>query len=100
MRAARRLGAGRRGGVLALAVLPGSSVGWIVLPQVLAGVGMGMALPALAGELLPERTPTQAATLLSIRHAGITVALLALAPVAAAQLEQRGAPRCASRARR
>jgi hypothetical protein len=74
-------------GVLALAVLPGSSVGWIVLPQVLAGVGMGMALPALAGELLPERTPTQAATLLSIRHAGITVALLVLAPVAAAQLD-------------
>jgi hypothetical protein len=68
-------------------VLPGSSVGWIVVPQVLAGLGMGMALPALAGELLPERTPRQAAALLSIRHAGITVALLALAPVAAAQLD-------------
>jgi hypothetical protein len=74
-------------GVLALAVLPGSSVGWIVVPQVLAGTGMGMALPALAGELLPERTPSQAAALLSIRHVGITVALLALAPVAAAQLD-------------
>ena len=48
---------------------------------------MGMALPALAGELLPERTARQAARLLSIRHAGITLALLALAPVAAAQLD-------------
>jgi MFS family permease len=74
-------------GVLALAVLPGSSVAWILAPQVLAGLGMGMALPALAGELLPERTPVQAASLLSIRHAGITVALIALAPVAASQLD-------------
>jgi hypothetical protein len=60
---------------------------WVVLPQVLAGVGMGLALPALAGELLPERTPAQAGGLLSLRHVGITVALLALAPVTAQQLE-------------
>jgi len=88
--AAVRAGAGCAlvgAGVLALAVLPGASVGWIVLPQLLAGIGMGMALPALAGELLPERTPSQAAALLSIRHVGITVALLALAPVAASQLD-------------
>jgi Major Facilitator Superfamily len=75
------------GGVLSLAVLPGFSAGWIVMPQVLAGLGMGMALPALAGDLLPQRTPEHAAGLLSIRHAGITVALVILAPVAAAQLD-------------
>ncbi len=75
------------GGVLALALLPDATVAWIVLPQVLAGAGMGMALPALAGELLPERTPGQAAHLLSFRHAGITVALLILAPIAAGQLD-------------
>jgi hypothetical protein len=74
--------------VLALAVLPDSTVAWILAPQALAGLGMGMALPALAGELLPEHTPRQAASLLSIRHAGITVALIALAPVASAQLDQ------------
>jgi len=74
-------------GVLALAALPGSTAAWIIAPQLLAGIGMGMALPALAGELLPERTAGQAAGLLSIRHAGITVALLLLAPVAAAQLD-------------
>ena len=82
----RRLRARRRG-VLALAALPEASIAWILAPQVLAGLGMGMALPALAGELLPERTPGQAASLLSIRHAGITVALVLLAPVAAAQLD-------------
>ena len=75
------------GGVLALAALPEASIAWILAPQVLAGLGMGMAIPALAGELLPERTPGQAASLLSIRHAGITVALVLLAPVAAAQLD-------------
>src|SRR5215207_406998 len=74
-------------GVLALAVLPGAAAGWVVAPQVLAGVGMGMALPALAGELLPERTPGQAAWLLAVRHAGITLALVLIAPIAAAQLD-------------
>src|SRR5829696_5493137 len=74
-------------GVLGLAVLPGAAVGWIVAPQLLAGAGMGMALPALAGELLPERTPGQAAWLLAVRHAGITLALLLIAPVVAAQLD-------------
>jgi len=74
-------------GLLALAVLPSAAVGWIVAPQLLAGAGMGMALPALAGELLPERTPGQAAWLLAVRHAGITLALLLIAPVVAAQLD-------------
>jgi hypothetical protein len=48
---------------------------------------MGMALPALAGSLLRERTAADAARLLFVRHLGITVALLVLAPVAAAQLD-------------
>jgi hypothetical protein len=75
------------GGVLALASLPGASLWWTVLPQVMAGAGMGLALPALAGELLPERTPEQAARLLSTRHIGITVALVLLAPVAATRID-------------
>jgi hypothetical protein len=75
------------GGVLALASLPNASPWWTVVPQLMAGAGMGLALPALAGELLPERTPSQAARLLSVRHAGITIALALLAPVAATQLD-------------
>jgi len=74
-------------GVLALAVLPAAAPEWVVAPQLVAGVGMGMALPALAGGLLPERTPGQAAWLLAARHAGITLALVAIAPVVAAQLD-------------
>lgn len=75
-------------GILMLASVPGASVAWIVLPQVLAGVGMGMSLQALAGGLLPERTAAEAARLLAVRHWGITLALVVLAPVTAAALDR------------
>ncbi|MGE5858207.1 MAG: MFS transporter, partial [Solirubrobacterales bacterium] len=74
------------GGVGCLALLPAASAWWTVVPQVLAGTGMGMALPALSGNLMPERTRHDVARLLSIRHAGIAVALAALAPLISANL--------------
>jgi hypothetical protein len=74
------------GGVGCLALLPGASAWWTVVPQVLAGAGMGIALPALSGELIPERTRFDSARLLSIRHAGIAVALAALAPLISSNL--------------
>lgn len=49
---------------------------------------MGMALPALAGELMPERTRSDAARLLSVRHVGIAAALALLAPIVSSNLEQ------------
>jgi MFS family permease len=75
------------GGIACLALLPEASALWTIAPQLLAGVGMGMAYPAIAGDLLPERTRAQAAGLLSLRHAGITLALLALAPLVASELD-------------
>jgi hypothetical protein len=48
---------------------------------------MGLALPALAGAVLPERSGRDAARLLSIRHAGIALALLLLAPIAQHELD-------------
>ncbi len=74
-------------GTLALTLLPNADVVWALAPQILAGLGMGLALPALSGELLPERDPRDAARLLSVRHAGIAVALAVLAPVVAARLD-------------
>jgi MFS family permease len=74
-------------GTLALAFLPDANLLWTVVPEALAGLGMGLALPALGGELLPERNTRDAAVLLTLRHAGIAVALVALAPVVAAQLD-------------
>jgi MFS family permease len=75
------------GGVLALAWLPSASVAWTFAPQALAGVGMGMSLPAFAGELLPERTAREAARLLTLRHVGIALVLVALAPLLAQRLD-------------
>jgi len=74
-------------GILMLASVPGASVVWIIVPQLLAGVGMGLSLDALAGGLLPERTAQEAARLLAVRHWGITIALVLLAPVTASSLE-------------
>jgi hypothetical protein len=75
------------GGVLALGWLPTASVAWTLAPQLFAGFGMGLALPALAGGLLPERTTYDAARTLALRHAGIAAALALLAPVVAHQLD-------------
>jgi hypothetical protein len=77
------------GGIGGLAFIPQASVFWTIAPQLLAGCGIGMALPAIAGELLPERTRGEAAALLSVRHAGITLALVALAPLVAAKLDDQ-----------
>lgn len=76
------------GGVLVLAFIRLDSIGLVIAPQAVAGVGMGMALPAFAGGLLPERSSAESARLLSIRHLGVTFALVVLAPIASAQLNR------------
>jgi hypothetical protein len=75
------------GGVLALTWLPDAHVAWTFVPQALAGIGMGLSLTALAGDLLPERTIRDAARTLTLRHLGIAAVLAVLAPVASAQLD-------------
>jgi hypothetical protein len=75
------------GGAVSLAFLPAPDIGWAVVPQVLAGAGMGLALPAYAGELLPERTSTDAAYGLLARHVGIVLILAILAPVVSSRLD-------------
>ncbi|HEX2359866.1 MAG TPA: MFS transporter [Solirubrobacterales bacterium] len=75
------------GGIACLALIPAASAWWTVVPQILAGAGMGLALPALAGELLPERTQRDVARVLSIRHAGIALALALLAPIVSSSLD-------------
>jgi hypothetical protein len=70
------------GGAAALAFLPEPGIAWTLVPQALAGVGMGLALPALS----PERDVHEAARTLVARHVGIVVVLAILAPVATARL--------------
>ena len=66
-------------GTLCLVFVPGASVLWTVPAQALAGIGMGLALPALNGGLLPEKTTADAARLLTARHIGIFIALVLIA---------------------
>jgi MFS family permease len=73
-------------GVLALAWIPQPNLWWTVAPQILAGVGAGLALRALTEELLPQTTTRQAGRLLSLRHAAVAVLLIALGPLISAQL--------------
>jgi MFS family permease len=75
------------GGVGCLTLLPSASPLWTIAPQILAGSGMGLAVPALAGGLIRERSRGDAARLLAIRHAGIALALAALAPIVSASLD-------------
>jgi hypothetical protein len=70
------------GGAAALAFLPAPTVGWTVVPQVLAGAGMGLSRPAFSD----ERDIAEAARNLVARHVGIVLVLAILAPVATAQL--------------
>ena len=71
------------GGAAALAFLPAPTIAWTIIPQVLAGLGMGLALPALS----QDRDLPDAARNLVARHAGIVLVLAILAPVATARLE-------------
>jgi len=74
-------------GAAALGFLPTASVAWTILPQLAVGVGMGMSLGALGGELLPDRDGHESARLLTVRHLGIALALLILAPIAQHELD-------------
>ena len=60
------------GGIAALAFVPSDNVAWLVVPECVAGFGMGLALTPLIEELLPERTYDARALNLAVRHLGIT----------------------------
>jgi hypothetical protein len=75
------------GGIGALAFLPTNNVGWLVVPECVAGLGMGMALTPLIENMLPERSAGNRAVNLAVRHLGVTLALVALAPVIAHDLD-------------
>jgi hypothetical protein len=75
------------GGVGALAFLPSNDVGRLLAPECIAGFGMGLALSPLLEHILPERSLENRAANLALRHLGITLALLALAPVIAHDLD-------------
>ena len=84
---------GRRpvtGGLAALGVLPGSAWWWTVLPQILVGAGLGLALSALTERALHGRSPqaVHGGWTIAARHAGVVLGLLLLTPVFTTALDR------------
>ena len=78
------------GGLAALGVLPGSAWWWTVLPQILVGAGLGLALSALTERALHGRSPqaVHGGWTIAARHAGVVVGLLLLTPVFTTALDR------------
>jgi len=76
-------------GLVALALLPASDPAYAVPALALAGVGLGLALPPLTrASLAREGDLTHSgATSVGVRHVGLVVGLLAVAPLLASELD-------------
>ncbi|MFO7571084.1 MAG: MFS transporter [Gaiellaceae bacterium] len=78
------------GGLAALALLPRAGWAWTVPPQLLIGVGIGLALVALTERAVAGRADqvVHGGWTLAARHAGVVVGLLLLAPVLTSALDR------------
>lgn len=79
-------------GLAALALLPASDPAYAVPALALAGAGLGLALPPLTRESLPDNAELARSAFVSVglRHVGLVLGLLAVAPLLAAELEDAG----------
>ena len=79
------------GGLVALGLLPAAHVAWTIAPQVLIGLGLGLALTALTEAALLGRRPAalHGGWTIAARHAGVVVALAVLTPIFTADLEDQ-----------
>jgi hypothetical protein len=82
------------GGLAALALLPAASTVLAAIALALCGAGIGLALPPLVERALPpdRRLARNGAVSVGLRHVGLVVALVAVAPLLSGQLT-RGADR-------
>ena len=79
------------GGLAALGLLPEANIAWTIAPQVLIGLGLGLAVTALTETALLGRRPLalHGGWTLAARHAGVVVALAVLTPLFTADLDDQ-----------
>jgi hypothetical protein len=82
------------GGLTGLALLPAADVAWTLAPQVLIGLGLGLAIDALTAAALRERVPraVHGGWTIAARHAGVVVGLVILTPIFTADLRNAEEP--------
>ncbi len=76
------------GGTWSLSLLPHARVVWTIAPQILIGIGLGLAVTALTEAALANRLPqtVHGGWTIAARHAGIVVGILLLTPIFTADL--------------
>lgn len=99
-----RAGAGAiliAGGLFALALLPDAAWGWLILPQIVIGAGLALAIGALTEDALRGRSPLaiHGGWTIAARHAGVCIGLLILTPIFTGDLadQQAAAERAGTR---
>jgi predicted MFS family arabinose efflux permease len=82
------------GGLTGLALLPRANLVWTVAPQVLVGLGLGLAVDSLTAAALRDRVPRalHGGWTIAARHAGVVVGLAILTPIFTADLRRAERP--------
>lgn len=82
------------GGLTGLALLPGARLVWTLAPQVLIGLGLGLAVDSLTAAALRDRIPRalHGGWTIAARHAGVVVGLAILTPIFTADLHHAETP--------
>jgi len=77
-------------GLVGLALLPASDPAYAVPALALAGAGLGLALPPLTRASVPDHGESGRSAVVSVgvRHLGLVIGLLAVAPLLAAELDE------------
>ncbi len=82
------------GGLVGLAILPSSDLGWTIAPQALVGLGLGLTVDRLTSQAMEMRLPRvrHAGWTIGARHVGVVVGLAILTPVFTADLRDAEVP--------
>jgi MFS family permease len=82
------------GGLAGLALLPRGALAWTLAPQLLVGLGLGLAVDALTAAALRDRVPRalHGGWTIAARHGGVVVGLAILTPIFTADLRHAETP--------